>query len=153
MMRRKRIVGQDLVDKALTQKGDPYVYGKEVELDDADPDAFDCSELVEWVCAQLNVRPFMPDGTIYQIRHCRNHDNEAYIDDAITTPGALLFYFSDNPFEGGRPSGAHVAISQGNGKTIEARGRRYGVNEFDAYNRGWTHAGLVPGVAYLGYDY
>lgn len=152
-MRAKRIVGQDLVDLALKQKGDAYVFGHEVSLDDPDPDTFDCSELVEWVCAQLGVRPFMPDGCIWQIRHCRNHDNEIYLEDALTTPGALLFIFSADPFSGGRPSTAHVAFSQGNGKTIEARGRRFGVNEFSSDGRGWTHAALVPGVAYSGYDY
>ena len=39
-------------------------------------------------------------------------------------------------------------ISQGNGKTFEARSRRYGVGAFDARDRGWTHAGLIPGLEY-----
>ncbi len=65
---------------------------------------------------------------------------EIEIEDAITTPGALLFRMSS--------SGNHVAISRGNGTTIEARGKAYGVGVFSAKGRPWTHAGLIPGVDY-----
>jgi hypothetical protein len=62
------------------------------------------------------------------------------------TKGALLFYFSDEPTPGGgRPSKAHVAISLGDGRTIEARGTKYGVGEFTAHNR-FNYAGVIPGL-------
>lgn len=115
---------------------------------DADPDAFDCSELVEWACARLGVAPTVPDGTWYQIRHCRDRGTETTVDDAVATQGALLFRFSSDPFTGGRPSSAHVAVSLGNGSTIEARGSAWGVGSWEAEGRGWAHAGLVPGVRY-----
>ena len=38
----------------------------------------------------------------------------------------------------------HIAISLGNGKTMEARGKDYGVGVFSAQNRGWTAGGLIP---------
>ena len=52
----------------------------------------------------------------------------------VVTPGALLFHFASEPQSGlgGEPPVAHVAISLGNGKTIEARGHDYGVGIFDA---------------------
>jgi putative chitinase len=137
-----------LLDLLRAQDGDEYVFGVEVSPSDSNPEAFDCSELVQWGCARLGVKPSMPDGTIYQVRHCRKHGLLIPVEQAIRTAGALLFRFSRDPFTGGRPSGAHVAVSQGNGKTFEARGRASGVGAFSALNRNWTHAGLIPGLKY-----
>ena len=136
------------VDLLLSQDGDRYIFGHEVSPSDSDPDAFDCSELIEWACARLGVTPRMPDGSWYQARHVRNHGLLIPVDQAIRTRGALLFRFSSSPFTGGRPSSAHVAVSLGNGETIEARSTRHGVGRFSAHGRGWTHAGLVPGIDY-----
>jgi hypothetical protein len=132
----------------LSQDGDQYVFGHEVSRDDANPSIFDCSELIEWACARLSVVPIMPDGSWFQARHCLNHHTLVAVQVGIDMPGALLFRFSSNPFSGGRPSSAHVAVSQGNGRTIEARSTHYGVGQWSANNRGWTHAGLVPGLDY-----
>jgi putative chitinase len=139
---------KELLDLLLTQDGDPYVFGFEVSPSDSNPKAFDCSELVEWGCARLGVTPTMPDGATYQVRHCQKYGLIIPVKQAIQTPGALLFAFSDDPFTGDRPDHAHVAVSQGNGKTFEARGRAYGVGTFNAAGRGWTHAGKVPGLNY-----
>jgi predicted chitinase/cell wall-associated NlpC family hydrolase len=144
--------GKEIVAQALTCKGDAYIFGVEVPASDPDPKAEDCSELVEWGCARQGVSPKMPDGTWYQIRHCRDHGLLIPVEQAIQTPGALLFYFSSSPFDGGRPDMAHVAISQGNGKTIEARSTKYGVGEFPSAGRNWTHAALIPGVDYESED-
>lgn len=46
------------------QLGKPYVFGAEVKLDDPEPKAFDCSELVEWAFAQVGVT--VPDGSMNQ---------------------------------------------------------------------------------------
>ena len=137
-----------LLELLLAQDGDEYVFGTEVSPSESNPQAFDCSELVEWGCARLKVEPTMPDGAIYQVRHCRDNGLLIPVEQAIHTAGALLFYFSDDPFTGGRPEGAHVAVSQGNGKTFEARSTNSGVHAFSALNRGWTHAGLIPGLDY-----
>lgn len=138
-----------IVDLALSQDGDRYIFGAEASPSDTDPDAFDCSELVQWACARANLDPTMPDGSWIQWRHCRNHDTLADVAEAVTIRGALLFKFTGgDPATGGRPSGAHVAISLGNGQTIEARSSRHGVGIFTAANRGWTHAALIPGAIY-----
>lgn len=139
----------EFVDLALTQAGDRYVFGAEASADDPNPDAFDCSELIEWVGRRLDVDPRIPDGSWYQARHVRQHSTEVSIPDALATRGALLFKFSSSPYSGGRPSSAHVAISLGDGRTMEARSSRHGVGVFgNAEARGWTHAGLIPGVDY-----
>ncbi|MEV6344850.1 peptidoglycan-binding protein [Actinoplanes sp. NPDC051851] len=140
------IYASDFVGLLLKQAGDRYVYGVEATGDD--PGAFDCSELVEWGCARLGVRPPMPDGSWMQARHCRTYDTMVPLDVAIRTQGALLFRFSSSPFNGARPSSAHVAVSLGNQSTIEARGTDWGVGCWTVADRGWTHTALVPGIRY-----
>lgn len=124
----------DFVALCLRQRGDRYVFGHEVRFDDRDPDTFDCSELVEWAARRLGVS--FPDGSWAQdaaVKHIG-------VERAIGTQGALLFRH--------RGSSGHVAVSLGNGSTIEARGRAYGVNVFTARGRDWTSAGLIPGIKY-----
>lgn len=132
----------------LSQAGDPYVFGYEVRLDDPNPPAFDCSEVLEWAAAQLHVMPKMPDGSWNQATHIRDHGLLLPVDTAIGTRGAVLFKFSSSPFEGTRPSMAHVAVSLGDGRTIEAKPS--GVGVYPAIGRGFTHAGRVPGIDYSG---
>ncbi len=129
----------DFVRMCLAQRGDRYVYGAEVRLDDPDPDVFDCSELVQWACARVGV-PF-PDGSQFQEAACRNAGLLIPIPRGVKTQGALLFRH--------RPPAAHVAVSLGNGTTIEARGSAYGVGSWDAVQgRDWTASGLIPGLVY-----
>ena len=148
----KKPDNQQFINLLIDQKGDQYVYGHEVSLSDPNPRKFDCSELVEWACAQLKIKPVMPDGSWLQLRHCNKYGCEIEVKDGMETPGALLFRFSGDPFEGDRPKSAHVGVSLGSGYTIEARGREYGVGIFKAKNRSWTHAALVPGIYYPGWD-
>ncbi len=140
----------ELLEKVRTQKGDPYIYGAEADPTDPDPKAFDCSELVEWVCAQIGVKPKMPDGALYQFRHCVKHQKLIEVEKAIDTPGALLFRFSrDADPVAGEPEERHVAISQGDGTTFEARSKKYKIGPFPAKDRGWTKAALIPGLEYV----
>lgn len=132
--------GKAIVAKAMTQAGDPYIFGYEVDLTDSNPDAFDCSELVQWVCAQLKVSPIMPDGASYQYEHCKKFGTAITIEKAIKTLGALLFRISI--------AGNHVVISRGDGSTIEAKGSAYGVGIFSTSGRTWTAGALIPGVKY-----
>jgi len=46
------------------QVGKPYIFGVETNLKDPNPKAFDCSELVEWLYAQVGV--VVPDGSMNQ---------------------------------------------------------------------------------------
>lgn len=131
------------VDVCLTQSGDPYVFGAEAPPSDPDPDAFDCSELVEWGLRRLGVR--FPDGAINQYHACRNARTLVPLLEGFGTFGALLFRIGTSP--------NHVAISLGDGRSFEARGRAYGVGTFGGVaSRRWTHAGLIPGVTYTAAD-
>ena len=62
-----------------------------------------------------------------------------------------LFHFGHEPRDlGDIPADGHVAISLGDGvHTIEARGRKYGTNIFEATgNRAgfFNRAGMIPGM-------
>ena len=134
------------LDAALRQAGDRYLWGAETTPTQADPTAFDCSELVQWAAAQAGAS--VPDGSWNQYLDLARRGGEISVEQALRTPGALLFRFSDDPkTSAGRPSQAHVAISLGDGRTIEARGSRYGVGVFDATGRHFTHAAVIPGTS------
>lgn len=139
---------EDFLLLCLAQDGDRYVFGHEVRMDDPNPDRFDCSELVQWAARRAGVIPIVPDGSWYQVQHCRRHNTLLTVEEGIGTRGALLFRFAGDPWGRERPRSAHVAISLGDGTTIEARGSRWGVGSWSTENRGWTHAGRIPGVDY-----
>jgi hypothetical protein len=134
---------------ALAQEGDEYKRDINLDLDDPDPHAFDCAELVEWACHQARVDPTMPDGSWIQAQHCSRNGKLIPVAGALTTRGALLFKFDSDPFKATPPEHRHVAISLGDGRTMEAQGTKAGVGIFrHAERRKWTHAALIPGVSY-----
>jgi cell wall-associated NlpC family hydrolase len=136
---------QAFLDAALAQTGDPYVWGAEASAGDPNPKAFDCSELAQWAAARVGIT--LPDGSWLQYLQLKDAGAVIPVDQAIHTPGALLFNFSSEPTAGGgRPGEAHVAISLGDGKTIEARGVKYGVGSFEAAHR-FDFAAVLPGLS------
>jgi hypothetical protein len=68
---------------------------------------------------------------------------------AIRTKGAILLR-RPRARNSGEHAIGHIAISRGDGSTIEARGRKYGVVIVpDAEGRVWDYGGLIPGVEYV----
>lgn len=125
-----RGTANEMLRLALAQNGDRYVFGAEVRLGDANPNTFDCSELVQWAVHQAGGS--IPDGSQAQ----RAHVQRLSVAEAARTPGALLF------------NDGHVAISVGDGvHTIEAMGSRHGVRIGTIGNR-FEDGGLVPGLRY-----
>lgn len=124
----------EFVRVAEAQAGDRYVYGAEAAVSDPDPHAFDCSELVQWAAGRAGVT--MVDGSAAQLAYCRRKGTEVPVAEAINTRGALLF------------AKGHVAISRGDGTTIEARGRKYGVCTAKAAGRPWIAGARVPDMRY-----
>jgi cell wall-associated NlpC family hydrolase len=138
---------QAFLDTALSQRGKPYVYGATAATTDPSPRAFDCSELTKWAAARVGVT--IPDGATAQYLYARDHGMTMTVDQALHTPGALLFHFSHEPRNlGDIPADGHVAISVGDGvHTIEARGHKYGTNVFDATKgREFNFAAMIPGM-------
>lgn len=115
------------VTYALRQTGDAYVYG--ASPSGSNPTAFDCSALVQWAAGQCGVS--MPRTSGEQINACTSIS----VDQAIRTRGAILWH------EG------HVAISLGNGRTIEAANPGFGVGSQNAAGR-FARGGLIKGLRY-----
>ena len=147
--------GEDLLNTAQKYIGRPYVLGAIVpksRLDYSGP--FDCAEL----CARVI---YEETETLYG---CRPEDQakakvaDAYtgyfgtdaekygtkitVEDAARIPGALLLRIPTGSAIG------HIAFSKGNGKTIEARGSKYGVVEYKVSGRDWDYGILLPFIDY-----
>lgn len=124
----------DMVAYAESQDGKTYIFGAEASPSDPNPSAFDCSELIEWSCAQVGVT--FVDGSSAQIAACAGAGLEITVEEAQNIPGAILW----------RPG--HIAISTGRGnETIEAKGRAYGVLHDEIGTR-FSRAGKIPGLDY-----
>jgi cell wall-associated NlpC family hydrolase len=117
----------------LQQAGKSYVYGATPPTSDPNPRAFDCSSLVQWAAVRVGIPD--PTRTTYtQEAKIRSAGRIISVQQAINTKGALLF----------QPG--HVAISLGNGKTIEAMNSSQGVRQGNAAGRGFTAGGLLVGA-------
>ena len=143
---------EQFVQFALDQVGDRYEMSVTADPNDPDPDVFDCSELVEWAAARAGI-PGVEEATYSQYNQMKDAGTTMSVEEALHTRGALLFRFpggEPTPGQTGRKDGYHVAISLGDGTTIEAMGTKYGVRVADAdvAERGWTHAALVAGMDY-----
>lgn len=129
--------GEAFVQAALAQRGKQYVGGGH------GPTVFDCSGLVQWAAAQVGVSFPAPVAT--QSLKIVNTGNLISVQQGIATRGAVL-YRGTPGVNGGMSGSDHIAISLGNGQTIEARGRAYGVGVFPATGRSWSGAGIIPGI-------
>jgi cell wall-associated NlpC family hydrolase len=133
------------LEAARDQIGDRYEFGARAKLNDPDPKVFDCAELTRWAAHRAGAT--IPDGATAQFRFLRARGLVIGVDEAKKTPGALLFDFDRVPGSGGgEDPGAHVAISAGNGRTIEAMNAKRGVVEAEAGSR-FTYAALIPGIS------
>lgn len=117
---------ETFVRLSLSQTGKRYIFGAEAAPSDPNPRAFDCSELIEWAAARSGI-PGVPDGSAQQINAAR----AVSVETGILTRGAFLY----------QPG--HIAISLGNGRTIEASNASRPVGQLNARGRGWTRAGLM----------
>lgn len=132
------------IAEARAQVGDQYVYGAPLQPNKDNPTTFDCSSLTSWAAAQVGVE--LPRTAEEQYRFLKQEGATISVEKALHTKGALLFYFSRDP-TGALPAGqAHVAISTGDGHTIEAKGTAYGVGEWSAVGR-FNYAAVIPGIS------
>jgi cell wall-associated NlpC family hydrolase len=123
---------------ALAQTRLPYSQKLAASPSDLNPQAFDCSSLVRWCAARLGLE--LPRTCAQQLEQLRAAGALIPVERAIRTRGALLFH------------AGHVAISLGNGRTIEAMGKDYGIREGSITKRDktprFTEGALLPGLRY-----
>lgn len=116
-----------MVAFALAQRGKPYEWGA------SGPGAYDCSGLVQAATAAAGKVLGKPSAS--QWSTCVAQGKTISVSAALGIRGALLFRI------GGEYN--HVAISLGNGSTMEAMGSAYGcLIAGNAASRGWTGAAL-----------
>lgn len=147
--------GADLVAMALKHKGEPYLLGCDVPLQDPNwKGPWDCAEFCSWIAYQITaqivgcidnhvplskVEPF--SGSWY--RDGSASTRQLTIAAAAATPGALLVR---RPRPEQQKIG-HVVFSQGNGKTIEAMSTSRGVTEGPIEGRIWDVCFALDGVS------
>jgi cell wall-associated NlpC family hydrolase len=132
---------------AVAQAGDPYDSDSNADItDNPNPWELECSELTEWAGIQAGIKL---DTTSYlQFFQMQDANAIVSVQDALDTPGALLFTFDPPPVRGGgRPPKAHVAISLGDGRTIEAMSTKHGIKIADENPGRWTNAAIIPEFA------
>lgn len=113
-------------------RGGRYIFGAK------GPVNFDCSGFTHEVGRLCGSK--IGHGSKNQRDICSRAGLEITVDRAMRTPGALLFRMTGFP--------THVAISLGNGSTIEAKGAKYGIGVFSGQGRRWTSGGYFPGISY-----
>lgn len=125
---------ETFIRNALSQTGKAYVYGAQPAVSDPSPRSFDCSALVQWAGTRAGIAG-IPRTSQAQHAWC----DQISVTTAIATRGALLF-----------PSGlTHVAISLGNGSTIEASTESRPVGQLNADTKRFQLGGKLRGA--LGY--
>lgn len=118
---------EKMVQWALAQAGKPYIWGG------SGPNGFDCSGLVQEATRAAGKVLTKPSKSQWDT--VLDAGRAISVDAALRTRGALLFRMTGDP--------THIAISLGNGSTVEAMGTAYGTGVFGgAENRGWTGGGL-----------
>lgn len=111
----------DFVRQLLAREGAEYEWGGTSKKT-----GFDCSGLLNRVMQNMGFTNFpRHSADIYA------HSKPISVKKALKTRGAILY------------TQGHIAVSLGNGKTIEARGEDYGVVVAEGQGR-FTHGGLLP---------
>jgi hypothetical protein len=133
----------------MDQVGDQYVFGAEVSETDPNPSVWDCAEFTQWSAYQVGAE--IPGSSFEQYLDLKAKGLVIPVEQGMNTPGALLFHFSAEPTPGGgRPSQAHVALSLGDGTTVEAQSSNVGVIVDDNAAGRFEYAALLPNVDYSG---
>jgi hypothetical protein len=135
----KRHVGEEYRLGALAPKGNPAWIGP-----------WDCAEFTSWCVFQLTgtlfgCRPESGDPdradayTGFWAEDARRKRCVISVGEAAATPGAFVLRLPGSAI-------GHVAISSGDGTTIEAHSRRTGVMQGRIAGRRWDFGILVPGI-------
>jgi N-acetylmuramoyl-L-alanine amidase len=145
--------GQDILLVARAHIGEKYIFGTAVPYRNSNwKGPWDCAEFATWCVYQAYGFLFGCDaagtaGSAYT--GLWKDDSQARgksisVEDAIRTPGAFLLRY---PVTSTRTIG-HVAISSGDGSTVEAADSTRGVIAGTVFGRRWDTGVLLPGVEY-----
>lgn len=146
--------GAGLLKRAREHIGEKYVH---VTVPKDDPNwrgPWDCAELVSWAVYQESGKLYgcvdnnAPPATAEAYTGAWKRDLEAVgkrvsVEEAAATVGGIVLRYPSGPKAMG-----HIAICDGNGGTVEAKGSRYGVIADTVQGRPWDAGMLIPGISY-----
>jgi cell wall-associated NlpC family hydrolase len=146
--------GEGMVQRARAFIGRPYVHDQVPKNDPNYKGGFDCAELMSYVlfqesgilygCIDNNSPPAQADAwTGAWKRDVEQKGNRVSVEQASGTVGGIVLRYP--PDSGGM---GHIAICDGKGGTVEAKGARYGVVADTVQGRHWDTGILVPGILY-----
>lgn len=146
--------GAGLLKRALQHIGEPYV-NCQVPKDDPNwHGPWDCAEFVSWLvyqeanelygCVDDNAPPAKADAyTGAWKSDLERLGKRVSVEEAAATTGGIVLRYPPGPGKMG-----HIALCDGKGGTVEAKGRRYGVIADTVHGRGWDAGILIPGIDY-----
>ncbi|HJQ23300.1 MAG TPA: peptidoglycan-binding domain-containing protein [Blastocatellia bacterium] len=148
------VTGRDMLDLARPHIGEEY---KNVLVPKNNPDwhgPWDCAEFMSWIvfqklgilygCINDNANPALADAYTGSWRvDSDKKGTRVPIGQAAATVGGILLRFPPSVGKMG-----HIAICDGQGKTVEAMGRAFGVAQGKVAGRHWDTGVLIPGVQY-----
>ncbi len=155
--------GEDIVDLALKHHGERYILGSGGSpVPKNNPNwtgPWDCAEFASWCAYQVYGVLFGCYGTTPETadaysgeweRQVIAQERNVDVALAIRCPGALLVRKPGFVHQGRPIKIGHVAISLGDGRTIEANSPQRGVDIIkNAAQRPWSIGATLPGVAYV----
>jgi N-acetylmuramoyl-L-alanine amidase len=148
------MAGERILDIAAEHVGENYIFGAFAPKNNANwRGPWDCAEFVSWCvyqasgilygCNNNTFNPSVADAyTGYWARDVVGLGTAISITDAARRPGAALLRIPVTGRVG------HIAISDGNGGTVEAHSRNRGVIRHVIAGRRWDRGVLVPGIQY-----
>ena len=146
--------GEGILARARAHVGQQYRHGVVPKDDPNWKGPWDCAEFASWLVFQEGqlvygcTDPKAAPGSADAYTGAWRRDAEARgklisVEEAAATPGAMLLRYPPQAGEMG-----HIAVSDGKGGTVEAKGAKYGVVEDKVASRRWNVGVLIPGFDY-----
>lgn len=146
--------GAGLLKRAREHIGEEY---RNVQVPKDDPNwkgPWDCAEFMSWLvfqeagilygCEDDQAQPSKADAyTGDWKKDVERLGIRVSVEQAAATVGGIVLRYPPGPGKMG-----HIALCDGKGGTVEAKGQRYGVVADTVQGRGWDSGVLVPGIAY-----
>jgi len=146
--------GAGLLKRAREHIGEEY-RNVQVPKDDANwKGPWDCAEFVSWLvfqeagalygCEDDQAQPSKADAyTGSWKKDVERIGIRVSVEQAAATVGGIVLRYPPGPGKMG-----HIALCDGKGGTVEAKGQRYGVVADTVHGREWDTGVLIPGITY-----
>ncbi|MGN7752962.1 peptidoglycan-binding domain-containing protein [Sinorhizobium sp. 22678] len=146
--------GAGLLRRAREHIGEEYRNVQVPKDDAAWKGPWDCAEFVSWLvyqelgglygCDDNHVSPSKADAyTGAWKRDVEQLGIRVTVEEAAATVGGIVLRYPPAPGKMG-----HIALCDGKGGTVEAKGQRYGVIADTVHGRVWHTGILIPGISY-----